>query len=165
MAKRTQSLATMSVDALLALRDNIGAVLKQKTAEIRKQLQRLDFGGGMSSRTKGAGGRPRGGGKIPPKYRDPDDPANVWAGRGAVPRWMAAKIKAGAKREDFLIGASATPARKKKLTKEAKRPMKTAKRPTKVAKRKKAKVAAPRRRKVQSAPPANNGAGRAGATE
>jgi hypothetical protein len=45
VAKQTQSLATMSVDALLALRDKIGTVLNEKTAEIRKQLQRPGFRG------------------------------------------------------------------------------------------------------------------------
>jgi hypothetical protein len=166
VAKRTQNLAAMSVDALLALRDNIGTALAEKTAEIRKQLQRLDFGGGTSSARRGAGGRPRKGGKIPPKYRDPDNPANVWAGRGAVPRWMAAKIKSGAKREDFLIDSSGVPKRKKRTVKAAKRPVKTAKRPAKVAKRKKAKIAAPRRRKAQPTPqPAAKNAGNTAATE
>jgi DNA-binding protein H-NS len=166
VAKQTQNLATMSVDALLALRDRIGTVLTEKTAEIRKQLQRLDFGGGTSSGRKAAGGRPRKGAKIAPKYRDPDDPVNVWAGRGAVPRWMAAKLKAGAKREDFLIDASGAPRRKKRAAKAAKRPAKAAKRPTKLAKRKKAKVATPRRRKAQPAPQsAANNAGNTAATE
>jgi DNA-binding protein H-NS len=166
LAKHTQNLGVMSIDALLALRDTIGTVLAQKTAEIRKQLQRLDLGGRTSSGRKGTGGRPRTGAKIPPKYRDPDDPANVWAGRGAVPRWMAAKIKTGAKREDFLIGASGAPPRKKKRVKAAKRPAKAVKRPAKVAKRRKAKVASPTRRKSQPAPQsATNNAGNTAATE
>src|SRR5262245_51333231 len=98
------SLSTMSVDALLGLRDQIGAVLSRRTAELRSQLQRLD-----GSRWKGTGtgkAAARKGGKIPPKYRDPDDFSNVWAGRGARPRWMEAKIRAGAKQEDFLISTS-----------------------------------------------------------
>ena len=98
------SLSTMSVDALLGLRDQIGAVLTQRSAELRRQLQRLDGNSWRGSGTSKAAARK--GGKIPPKYRDPDDPSNVWAGRGARPRWMEAKIKAGAKQEDFLISAS-----------------------------------------------------------
>jgi DNA-binding protein H-NS len=161
-----RNLAAMSVDALLALRDRIGTVLNEKTAEIRKQIQRLDIGDRRSSGRKGAGGRPRKGGKIAPKYRDPDDPSNVWAGRGAVPRWMAAKIKAGAKREDFLIGSSEAPLRKKRGAKAAKRPVKAAKRPAKIAKRSKAKAAPPRRRKVQPAgQAAANNAANTAATE
>ena len=31
--------------------------------------------------------------KVAPKYRNPKDPSETWAGRGAMPRWMAAQIK------------------------------------------------------------------------
>jgi DNA-binding protein H-NS len=96
----------MSVDALLALRKKIDTVLNQKTAKMRKQLEQLDVGGGKLSVRKAAGGRSGRGRKVAPKYRDPDDPSNVWAGRGVVPRWMTAKIKAGATRDDFLIDSS-----------------------------------------------------------
>jgi DNA-binding protein H-NS len=108
------SLASMSVDALLSLRDNIGRVLAERTGELRRQLQRL--GGG--SRSSLAGTRSRSGGKIAAKYRDPDNPQNTWAGRGAIPRWMAEKIDEGAKREDFLIGALGTSIRKQRSAKK-----------------------------------------------
>jgi DNA-binding protein H-NS len=50
----------------------------------------------------GRGGR--GKGSVAVKYRDPDNPANSWTGRGRMPRWMAAAIKGRkAKKEDFLI--------------------------------------------------------------
>ena len=43
-------------------------------------------------------------GTVAPKYRDPKNPGNTWAGRGRMPRWMSAATKGGrAKREDFLI--------------------------------------------------------------
>jgi DNA-binding protein H-NS len=41
--------------------------------------------------------------KVPPKYRNPEDPAEIWTGRGRMPRWMAAMVKKGKKRDDFLI--------------------------------------------------------------
>lgn len=48
--------------------------------------------------------------KQPRKYGDakalfcnPDNPEETWAGRGKIPRWMAPKLAAGAKKEDFLI--------------------------------------------------------------
>jgi DNA-binding protein H-NS len=38
------------------------------------------------------------------KYRDPQNPANTWTGRGRMPRWMVAATKGGkAKKEDFLV--------------------------------------------------------------
>jgi DNA-binding protein H-NS len=111
------SLASMSVDALPSLRDNIGRVLAERTGELRRQLQRL--GGG--SRSSLAGTRSRSGGKIAAKYRDPDNPQNTWAGRGAIPRWMAEKIDEGAKREDFLIGAPGASTRKRRSAKKTSR--------------------------------------------
>jgi len=51
-------------------------------------------------------GRPAGsraGSKVAPKYRNPSNPAEVWSGRGMPPRWMAAYLKQGKTREDFLI--------------------------------------------------------------
>lgn len=37
------------------------------------------------------------------KYRDPNNAANTWSGRGRPARWLAALEKKGAKRESFLV--------------------------------------------------------------
>ena len=42
-------------------------------------------------------------GKVAPKYRNPANPKETWAGRGKHPRWMAALIAKGKKADDFLI--------------------------------------------------------------
>jgi DNA-binding protein H-NS len=42
-------------------------------------------------------------GSVAPKYRNPENPAETWAGRGLKPRWLAAAIKSGKKLENFLI--------------------------------------------------------------
>ena len=92
------NLSSMSVDALLQLRDDVGRFLSRKADELQQQLAALveDVGGrghrdGRVSKMKGR--------KVPPKYRNPKNRAETWAGRGAMPRWMAAEIKAGKKRE------------------------------------------------------------------
>jgi DNA-binding protein H-NS len=121
VARGKQNLASMSVEALISLRENVGKVLSQKSEELRRQLQRLEIGGWSSSRGKVAKGGGRRGQKIPPKYRDPGNPSNVWAGRGAIPKWMAEKIKDGAKREDFLIGSRGAATRKKRSAKKARK--------------------------------------------
>ena len=136
MPKASSNLATMSVDALLELRDKIGAVLSQRGSDLRQQLQRLDVVGGRSASKTTGKGRAGNGGKLPPKYRDPDDRANVWAGRGALPRWMEAKIKAGAKREDFLIAEADGASRRKRVARKA---------------RKKVKATSPRKRRRAAA--------------
>jgi len=42
-------------------------------------------------------------GKVAPKYRNPQNTAETWAGRGQQPKWMASQIAGGRKLEDFLI--------------------------------------------------------------
>ena len=41
--------------------------------------------------------------KVPPKYRNPANQQETWAGRGQQPRWLAALTAKGRKLEDFLI--------------------------------------------------------------
>jgi DNA-binding protein H-NS len=49
---------------------------------------------------------------VAPKYRDPANPNQTWAGRGQAPRWLVAYENQGRKRDDLLIGA--TPAGRSK---------------------------------------------------
>src|SRR4051794_28261961 len=93
MPKGSTSLAAMSVEALLKLRDDIGTMLTSKTHELRRQLQRLE---GTSSERGKRGGRrahPTKGSKLAAKYRGPD--GETWAGRGARPRWLQTLLKQG----------------------------------------------------------------------
>jgi DNA-binding protein H-NS len=106
---RPSNLSLMSVDALLKLRDDIGAVLSRRADDLKGQLSRLTSGGDIGNGRRGRG-RALKGRKVAAKYRDRE--GNTWAGRGAQPRWLTAAIKAGAKREDFLIDKSAAASRK-----------------------------------------------------
>jgi DNA-binding protein H-NS len=106
MAK-ISNLASMSVDALLKLKEDVADMLSRKTTELKKQLQRLE---GRPSETPSRGGKaarkahPRKGKKVPVKYRDAN--GNTWAGRGAQPVWLREALKGGAKLEDFAVGES-----------------------------------------------------------
>ena len=42
-------------------------------------------------------------GKVEPKYRNPANAAETWAGRGKPPRWLSAYLDNGRKLEEFLI--------------------------------------------------------------
>ena len=97
---RTASLSSMSVDALLKLREDVGKVLSQKAVQLKDQLSRLGARGeGAVSWARRRGSLK--GRKVPIKYRDRS--GNTWAGRGAQPRWLREKLKAGAKIEDFAV--------------------------------------------------------------
>jgi DNA-binding protein H-NS len=102
------NLKSMSVEKLTKLREQVNAVLGAKVAEERRTLEeRL---GELGRLTAGGPGRKRNGagarGAVAPKYRNPDNPAETWAGRGLKPRWLAAALKTGKKLEDFSIEAA-----------------------------------------------------------
>ena len=40
---------------------------------------------------------------VAPKYRNPMNPAETWAGRGVKPRWMQALLAQGKSMDDFKI--------------------------------------------------------------
>jgi DNA-binding protein H-NS len=106
------NLKSMSIDKLMKLKEQIDMVLGAKVVEERRTLeQRL---GNLGRLTAGGPGRRRVGkgarGAVAPKYRNPENPVETWAGRGLKPRWLSAALKAGKKIEDFSIGE--VPARK-----------------------------------------------------
>jgi DNA-binding protein H-NS len=103
MAK--MNLSSMSVEALLQLRDDVGGTLARKATELQQQLAALDEDARVG---RGRGGSAMKGQKVAPKYRGPG--GETWAGRGAMPRWMTEAVKEGKKREDFLIDKSAAAA-------------------------------------------------------
>jgi DNA-binding protein H-NS len=92
------NLASMSIDALLKLRGDIGKTLSSKAAELRDQLSRL---GDEAHHKRSGRGSSLKGRKVPIKYRDKS--GNTWTGRGAQPVWLREKLKAGAKLEDFAV--------------------------------------------------------------
>jgi DNA-binding protein H-NS len=114
------NLASMSFDALLKLRDDVGKVLSQKANQLQDQLSRL--GGEIGSKTR-RGRSSLKGRRVAIKYRDRS--GNTWAGRGAQPVWLREKLKAGAKLEDFAVQKTAASReaspRKSKKRRKAKR--------------------------------------------
>jgi DNA-binding protein H-NS len=100
------NLKSMSIDALIDLRGKIDGVLGSKVADERRNLEselakldRFDPGAARGKAAAGRGVR----GKVAPKFRNPENPSETWAGRGLKPRWLAAAIKAGGKLDDFQI--------------------------------------------------------------
>jgi DNA-binding protein H-NS len=103
------TLKTMAVDKLIALRSQVDAMLSDKIAEQRRvleselaKLDRIEGNPKIPKRTGASGLR----GKVAPKYQNPDNPSETWAGRGLKPRWLTAALKAGGKIDDFSIEAA-----------------------------------------------------------
>src|SRR6202022_2959794 len=120
----------MTVSHLVQLRNKVQTALSSQIELEREELQRKinelsnlvspAAGNGPSEIRLGRGrpradGRRGGNGKSPPltgrtvapKYRDPANRDQTWAGRGQAPRWLTAYESQGRKREEFLIGATA----------------------------------------------------------
>jgi DNA-binding protein H-NS len=102
--KRTMALKSMSIAKLRDLRGQVDAAIVQKVTarrqELEGELSKLVhiYGRGPAKVTRG--GRL---GSVPPKYRNPADPSQTWAGRGLQPRWLKAALKSGKKLDSFLI--------------------------------------------------------------
>jgi DNA-binding protein H-NS len=111
---RKSSLASMSIDALLKLRGDVGNMLSRKADQLKKELASLGadyaevgriaiYGKKKTRKTKGNGHALKGR-KIAPKYRSKKDPKLAWSGRGATPVWMREEMKGTKlKKENFLI--------------------------------------------------------------
>jgi DNA-binding protein H-NS len=124
MAKKT--LTSLSVEALLKLRDDIGNVLSRKAESLKKELAMLGQDYKEVGRIAIYGRKKKrslAGRKVPPKYRDPKSKA-TWAGRGAQPVWLRDALKAGRKLDYFLIEkpAKQTAANKRGKKKRARTP-------------------------------------------
>jgi DNA-binding protein H-NS len=113
---RGLKLKTMSFEDLVALRDSVIRLISDKAASTRRDLEaRLAAIDGLGMGGAKRGPKPRGsklkGRKVAPKYRNPKNRAETWAGRGATPRWLRALLKSGHKLDEFAI---AKPGRKAK---------------------------------------------------
>ena len=44
---------------------------------------------------------------VSPKYSNPDQPSETWAGRGKQPRWLVEQLRSGKRIDDFRIKKAA----------------------------------------------------------
>jgi DNA-binding protein H-NS len=108
------NLKSMSLDQLANLQGQVEAALVAKVADQRRaveselsKISRFQVGG---ARAKSGRGGLRGS-SVAPKYRNPENASETWAGRGLKPRWLTAAIKSGKKQEDFLIAGASSSAK------------------------------------------------------
>src|SRR4029453_5339587 len=98
--KRTE-LDRMSADELWALHVEVSQLLQQRIQTEKLQLEeRLKL-----LRAPVSGRRPYP--PVAPKYRNPDQPSETWAGRGKQPRWLVAQLDSGKRIDDFIIKKAA----------------------------------------------------------
>ena len=93
----------MSVDELWNLHESVVAELTDRIAEERARLEdRLrKLGTTITSPQLMRERRPYP--KVVPKYRNPENRSETWAGRGKQPGWVTAQLRSGKKLDEFLI--------------------------------------------------------------
>jgi len=100
-------LKSMTLDQLWSLHEQIASALARKIEaekilldqRLRQLTSRAD-GSAVDIRTTNAR---RAYPQVFPKYRNPEQPHETWAGRGKQPRWLAAQLRSGKKLDDFRI--------------------------------------------------------------
>jgi len=117
------NLKSMSTSRLTDLRHRVEGALASKVIDQRRaieseltKLSRLQ--GSKTLRKSGSGFGLRG--PVAPKYRNPQNPEETWAGRGLTPKWLTAAIKGGKSADDFLI-RGAVPSKKANKRKRARK--------------------------------------------
>ena len=106
---KRMKLASLSSDELWALHQEVAETLASRlTAEIgtiENRLRQLDWlvRTRLPRKTTGRRFYPT----VTPKFRNPDQPSQTWAGRGKQPRWLTAHLSSGKRIDDFRIEQTA----------------------------------------------------------
>ena len=94
-----------SIDELWALHEKIAgrlvAKLNAEKSVLENRLSQLNRRS-QAERPREKSGRRR----YPivfPKFRNPEQPSQTWAGRGKRPRWLTAQLRSGKQIDDFRI--------------------------------------------------------------
>jgi DNA-binding protein H-NS len=109
------NLSSLSIDELWAFHEEVGTMLSERItaekSELEKRLAKLNRSSVSDNVTVKravlqSGERRPARRKYPPvlpKFQNPTNPTETWAGRGKQPRWLVSQLKAGKKINDFLI--------------------------------------------------------------
>ncbi len=97
----------LSIDKMETLITELSQEIESRRAaeaeQVRKEIEKLLDHSGLSFHDVFRDKVSRKGRKVPMKYGNPDNPEQLWSGRGKMPLWMKEKVEAGAKKEDFLL--------------------------------------------------------------
>jgi DNA-binding protein H-NS len=107
---KNKNLDKMSVDELWSVHEFVSAELARKilaeTARLEQRLRQLGRVA-LSNNVKNMNHARRPYPQVFPKYRNPAEPSETWAGRGKKPRWLAIQLKSGKQIDDFRIDSAA----------------------------------------------------------
>ncbi len=102
-----RDLDKMSVKQLNALEAELATMKLRKQDEertaLKAKIEKLARDAGFSIKELFGSGKRNGHKKVAVKFANPENKDETWTGRGRKPRWLAAKIKTGAKMEEFAL--------------------------------------------------------------
>jgi DNA-binding protein H-NS len=94
---------SMSTDQLWSLYEQVASTLAGKIAaekvRLEERLRKIEMASNIISLDRTRRPYP----KVHPKYRNPQNSAETWSGRGKRPRWLSAQLSSGKKLHSFLI--------------------------------------------------------------
>jgi len=93
--------SSMSVNELWEIHEKISKLLEAKILAEKKMLERR-LNSLQPAKTDRKAHRPYP--PVVPKFANPDDPSQVWSGRGKRPQWVTEKLASGLTLEDLSIG-------------------------------------------------------------
>jgi DNA-binding protein H-NS len=96
-------LKSMSIDELWALHeevvDELGRKIAAEKVSLEERLRKLNSIPSLAKMESVRRPYP----KVLAKYRNPNNPAETWAGRGKQPRWVRALLRSGKKLDELRI--------------------------------------------------------------
>jgi DNA-binding protein H-NS len=94
-SKSTDELFDLYQEVQLMLADKLQAEM----ANIEERLRRIKSVGGVVTTERLRRPYP----PVLPKYKNPNNPTELWSGRGKQPLWVREQLEAGEKLDQFLI--------------------------------------------------------------
>jgi DNA-binding protein H-NS len=101
------NLKLLTTERLWSLHESIAAKLAEKLSAEKTMLEdrlRLLRSGYIEQAIRAPGRRPYP--RVLPKFRNPEKPAETWAGRGKQPLWLRKQLRSGKRIDDFRIRPS-----------------------------------------------------------
>ena len=114
---KRHDLESMSVDQLWSLHQLVASVLAGKIsaekARLDERLRQLVEPDTQPANVKKMPHARRPYPQVLPKYINPLQPSETWAGRGKQPRWLTAQLRSGKQLDDFRIQPPSDRARRR----------------------------------------------------
>ena len=107
---RKTNFGSMSVEELWEIYEKISKLLEAKMLAEKQVLERRLDSLHPAKTERLSVHRPYP--PVFPKFANPDDPTQVWSGRGKQPQWVTEKLASGLALEDLSIGRGPSVARR-----------------------------------------------------